>query len=502
MQVQTQTLAAELTQQGATPVAAPTEDGRACQKASGRAERPAGKSTSASAAPQDRPGASDNAPARGADGRRGKKKDFARIMGEVAQNQAQQETPPTAESTSVGTAAGTVLPEAGEAQSPQKLASATVDADVPAEVTPAEAVITEAVAAPVDVAAQAATEGGEETQAREGQVAAVQQSDSTTVSAQAPALGVAAEQAGSATAEQAETQATPAAAAGSVPTAPASPQKIPADSPARDVAAEPSALKTETPTQPTGSDEIPASETARQRANEHSAVARQAGRQVEPDVQPVAGEQVAAGKSAGKTESAAPQQQPAADAAQPPQAAAVQADSPASRTVETAQVAARPDPADVPETSAPAHQVLRSLADRQPVDGQTITIRLNPPELGRVNVSIQAEGRELKAVFEADNPRTLGELRREAAGLVGSLSQNGVQVRRVEFVVTDQANNQNASTTQNWQSQQQQAWSQDSQAARQGSQFTETLEDDAPAPAAGAWRGETILAEGQLSVWA
>jgi flagellar hook-length control protein FliK len=220
---------------------------------------------------------------------------------------------------------------------------------------------------------------------------------------------------------------------------------------------------------------------------------------------PAGVEQNSTDKQAGATGATASAQRPSTGEAtqfSQAQAHAAQIDPAAPRAPEVPQARPAPATTDGAETPSPATQVLRTLAEKAPVDGQTVTIRLNPPEMGRVSVTFQAEGRELKAIFEADNPRTLGDLRREAAGLVGSLNESGVQLRRVEFVVTDGASNQQNSTAHNWQFQEGQGWSQNPGATRQAAQFAETLFDDAEAATATAATDETFVADGQLNVWA
>jgi len=78
---------------------------------------------------------------------------------------------------------------------------------------------------------------------------------------------------------------------------------------------------------------------------------------------------------------------------------------------------------------------LRTSASR---NGETVVIKLNPPELGRVRVSLATEGREVSGTLEVENPRTLAGLQREAAELIGRLSEAGIQMRRMDFSLSDQ----------------------------------------------------------------
>ncbi len=69
--------------------------------------------------------------------------------------------------------------------------------------------------------------------------------------------------------------------------------------------------------------------------------------------------------------------------------------------------------------------------------GRQIVIRLNPPELGKVRVILNARGREVHGVVAVDNSRTLLELQREAPMLLERLSDAGIQLRRMEMTLTD-----------------------------------------------------------------
>jgi len=78
---------------------------------------------------------------------------------------------------------------------------------------------------------------------------------------------------------------------------------------------------------------------------------------------------------------------------------------------------------------------------------QQIIIRLNPPELGRVRMTLRAEGNELRGVLEADNPRTVSELQREAAGLAARLAEGGVALRRLDVSLSEVGGQNSATST-------------------------------------------------------
>ncbi len=97
--------------------------------------------------------------------------------------------------------------------------------------------------------------------------------------------------------------------------------------------------------------------------------------------------------------------------------------------------------ADRPQQIGPeagiAGQIAAGLRN-SPVEGrQEVTIRLSPPELGSVRLTIQADGKEVRGVLEVDNSRTLGELQREAPLVAARLADGGLAVRRMDVVLSD-----------------------------------------------------------------
>ncbi len=105
-------------------------------------------------------------------------------------------------------------------------------------------------------------------------------------------------------------------------------------------------------------------------------------------------------------------------------------------TTQTAEAAASAPAAARPAAQAPvANQVADALAGAASRDGQQVVVRLNPPELGHVRVTIQADGDGVRGLVEVDNPRTLAQLERESTQLVGRLADSGVECRRIEIVL-------------------------------------------------------------------
>jgi flagellar hook-length control protein FliK len=85
-----------------------------------------------------------------------------------------------------------------------------------------------------------------------------------------------------------------------------------------------------------------------------------------------------------------------------------------------------------------ADQIIETIRLRDVRAGEQIVVRLNPPELGRVRLTLRAEGQELRGLLEVDNSRTLMELQREAPALADRLAEGGVELRRLDVQLSDQ----------------------------------------------------------------
>ncbi len=96
---------------------------------------------------------------------------------------------------------------------------------------------------------------------------------------------------------------------------------------------------------------------------------------------------------------------------------------------------------------APAGRVAEAIRLSAVRGERRMTIRLDPPELGQVRVTLHARGRDVTATVQADSARTLGELQREAAAMVDRLGESGVEIRRIDFSLTDTPTGQHGADT-------------------------------------------------------
>ena len=83
-------------------------------------------------------------------------------------------------------------------------------------------------------------------------------------------------------------------------------------------------------------------------------------------------------------------------------------------------------------------QLTQALRAQGPQAGQQILVRLDPPELGQVRMILQDDGGSLRGIVEVSNPRTYAELQQEMPALAQRLAESGIDVRRIEVVLSDQ----------------------------------------------------------------
>ena len=95
-----------------------------------------------------------------------------------------------------------------------------------------------------------------------------------------------------------------------------------------------------------------------------------------------------------------------------------------------------PDLSQAPESSM-IDQIARVVRANAARTGRQIVVRLNPPELGRVRLTLHADGSDVRGVLKVESPETFAELQREAGALVQRLAESGVQLRRLDVDLTD-----------------------------------------------------------------
>lgn len=94
--------------------------------------------------------------------------------------------------------------------------------------------------------------------------------------------------------------------------------------------------------------------------------------------------------------------------------------------------AANNDPA-----AALREQISQSVTAASQQLNRQITIRLNPPELGKLSVKFTQAGSGLTGLIEASNPRTRADINQQIPEILRSLEQAGVSVKRIDVTLSD-----------------------------------------------------------------
>ncbi len=87
-------------------------------------------------------------------------------------------------------------------------------------------------------------------------------------------------------------------------------------------------------------------------------------------------------------------------------------------------------------------QLFESIRSSLGRDEQQLTIRLHPPELGQVSVRFQEQQTQITGVLEVSKAQTKYEIEHALPEVIKSLQEAGVQIRRLEVVLTDQPEQQ------------------------------------------------------------
>jgi len=85
-------------------------------------------------------------------------------------------------------------------------------------------------------------------------------------------------------------------------------------------------------------------------------------------------------------------------------------------------------------------QILESIhssASRQGAERQ-ITIRLNPPELGKVFITFRQQDAELTGLMEVSKPQTRFEIEQTLPQIIRNLADSGIQIKRLEVMLSNE----------------------------------------------------------------
>ncbi len=90
---------------------------------------------------------------------------------------------------------------------------------------------------------------------------------------------------------------------------------------------------------------------------------------------------------------------------------------------------------DNPSAGPLADQVAEGIRASGGRTDTRIEVRLHPPELGRVRVTLRAEGDAIRGLIRVDTPETLSRLQQEAAPLLHRLQADGIDIRRLDVLL-------------------------------------------------------------------
>jgi flagellar hook-length control protein FliK len=92
---------------------------------------------------------------------------------------------------------------------------------------------------------------------------------------------------------------------------------------------------------------------------------------------------------------------------------------------------------------SPGHQVLEHIRTSLRPGDQQITIRLNPPELGRVLIKFEEQQQQITGFLEVSKIQTRYEIEQALPQIIRTLHDAGVHIKKLEVVLADQTEQQN-----------------------------------------------------------
>ncbi len=91
-----------------------------------------------------------------------------------------------------------------------------------------------------------------------------------------------------------------------------------------------------------------------------------------------------------------------------------------------------------------SQQIQESIKASLDRGNHEVTIRLNPPELGKVNIKIHETDGQLTAVLEVSKPETRYQIQQGLSEVVKNLNASGIQIKRFEVLTSNTDSNDSA----------------------------------------------------------
>lgn len=92
-----------------------------------------------------------------------------------------------------------------------------------------------------------------------------------------------------------------------------------------------------------------------------------------------------------------------------------------------------------PATTLVARQIQESIAQGIQQDSRQIILRLDPPELGRVAIRFQEDDQGITGVLEVQRSQTRHDIQQALPEIIQHLQNSGVQIKRIEVLLSANA---------------------------------------------------------------
>jgi len=95
-------------------------------------------------------------------------------------------------------------------------------------------------------------------------------------------------------------------------------------------------------------------------------------------------------------------------------------------------------------------QLNQSIHSSLQQNGQEITVRLNPPELGRLSIKFEQTGTELKGLLQATRAETRAEIQNAIPHILKSLQAAGIHIKSLDVTLNDMDDSARQHSKQQW----------------------------------------------------
>jgi flagellar hook-length control protein FliK len=139
-----------------------------------------------------------------------------------------------------------------------------------------------------------------------------------------------------------------------------------------------------------------------------------------------------------------------------------------------------PKTANLPEQTSPSDvsagigkQILESIQSSlsQKGENQQITVRLNPPELGKVFIRFQEQNAQITGLLEVSKTQTRYEIEQALPQIIRDLADCGIQIKRLEVLLSDEEQSEQQSLRDQ---SLQNGWAQQHDSANSGAEASNT----------------------------